>query len=380
MRLPTWDELAAESEQLEVLEYPLDQSLFVVGPPGSGKTVLAVQRARSAVRDGDVSSVAIVTFNRMLRRLLNLIREDGAEESLVDGGGDPDAFTMHSFVSRDYRRRTGFLPPNAPDDQYTYDWDAMSEMLREHGHASPDREHLVVDEGQDLPEGFFGYAARYVSRMMTVFADDDQAVGDRRTTLEQIKLAAGLPDPIILTRNHRNTPEIARLAEHFHDGRLPVAIVLRPPSGQPPRLILSRDLESTADVVSNWCRTRGGSVGVIVNRNPTGSDLCSRLSRILPSNSRVDMYESSRRNDDEIKLLAPGVTILNKESAKGQEFDTVFVLELGAFIPCTTEAERRAMYMMCTRARDNLFLVYGPHDLAPAAAVALPGPDILERP
>ena len=78
-------------------------------------------------------------------------------------------------------------------------------------------------------------------------------------------------------------------------------------------------------------------------------------------------------------MLAPGVTILNKESAKGQEFDTVFVLELEGFIPCTTEAERRAMYMMCTRARDNLFLVYGPHDLAPAAAVALPGPDILER-
>ena len=378
MRLPTWDELAAESEQLEVLEYPLDQSLFVVGPPGSGKTVLAVQRARSAVQDGDVPSVAIVTFNRMLRRLLNLIREDG-EEPLVDDGSDPEAFTMHSFVSRDYRRRTGFPPPNVPHDQYAYDWGAMSEMLRENAHVSPDKEHLVVDEGQDLPEGFFGYAARYVSNVMTVFADDDQAVGDRRTTLEQIKEAAGLPDPIILTRNHRNTPEIARLAEHFHDGRLPVATVLRPPSGQPPRLVLSRDLESTAAFVSNWCKTRGGSVGVIVNRNPTGSDLCSRLSRILPSNSRVDMYESSLRNDDEISLLAPGVTVLNKESAKGQEFDTVFVLELDDFIPCTTEAERRAMYMMCTRARDNLFLVYGPHDLAPAAAVALPGPDILER-
>lgn len=378
MRLPTWDELAAESEQLEVLEYPLDQSLFVVGPPGSGKTVLAVQRARSAAQDGYSSSVAIVTFNRMLRRLLNLIREDGAEESLVNDGRDPEAFTMHSFVSRDYRRRTGSLPPNVPHDQYAYDWGAMSAVLREDGHASSDREHLVVDEGQDLPEGFFGYAARHVSRMMTVFADDDQAVGDRRTTLEQIKKAAGLSDPIILTRNHRNTPEIARLAEHFHDGRLPVATVLRPRSGLPPRLVRSRDLESTAVLVSNWCKTRGGRVGVIVNSNSTGSRLHAKLSEVLPS-SRVDIYESWRENDTWIDLLAPGVTILNKESVKGQEFDTVFVLELDDFIPCTTEAERRAMYMMCTRARDHLFLVYGPHDLAPAAAVALPGPDILER-
>ena len=193
MRLPTWDELAAESEQLEVLEYPLDESLFVVGPPGSGKTVLAVQRARSAVQDDDVSSVAIVTFNRMLRRLLNLIRGDGSEESPVDGSGDPDAFTMHSFVSKDYRHRTGSPPPNVSHDQYAYDWGAMSEMLREHAHASPDKEHLVVDEGQDLPEGFFGYATRYVSNVITVFADEDQAVGYRRTTLEQIKKAAACP-------------------------------------------------------------------------------------------------------------------------------------------------------------------------------------------
>ena len=122
MRLPTWDELAAEPEQLEVLEYPIDQSLFVVGPPGSGKTVLAVQRAKLAAQVGDVSSVAIVTFNRMLRRQLTLLREDGSEEPLDDGGSDPEASTMHSFVSKDYWRRTSSWPPNVPHDQYTYDW------------------------------------------------------------------------------------------------------------------------------------------------------------------------------------------------------------------------------------------------------------------
>ena len=378
MRLPAWDELAAEPEQLEVLEYPIDQSLFVVGPPGSGKTVLAVQRAKLAAQVGDVSSVAIVTFNRMLRRQLTLLREDGSEEPLDDGGSGPEASTMHSFVSKDYWRRTSSWPPNVPHDQYTYDWEAMSETLREHAHASPNKEHLVVDEGQDLPEGFFQYADRYVSKAMTVFADEDQALGERRTTLEQIKQATGLSDPIILTRNHRNTPEIARLAEHFHGGRLPAAKVLRPLSEQLPRLIRSENLELTTQLVSNWCETRGDRVGVIVNCNLTGHDLHDRLSGIL-SNRRVDIYQSALKNEESIDLVAPGVTILNKESAKGQEFDTVFVLELEDFIPCTTETERRAMYMMCTRARDNLFLVYSPANMSPTVAAALPGPDILER-
>ena len=57
----------------------------------------------------------------------------------------------------------------------------------------------------------------------------------------------------------------------------------------------------------------------------------------------------------------------------------MFILELESFIPFANDVEQRAMYMMCTRARDNLFLVYGPRRLSPQAAQSLPGPDILER-
>ena len=366
MRLPTWQELQAQPKQLEVLEHPLDQSLFVVGPPGSGKTVLAVRRA---AQSGRPSSVPIVTFNRMLRRLLNLI----------DDGGNLNVSTMHSFIRQDYQRRTGHKPPSFPHDQYKYDWTAMLDVLHEHAQGRPNKEHLVVDEGQDLPEGFYRYASRHVSRVMTVFADDDQALSAQRTTLEQIKDATGLSDPVILSRNHRNTPEIARVAEHFHRGRLPSAVVHRSSSGEFPRLVESTNIESTAGLVSRWYQNHGDNVGVIVKRNQTGLDLHADLTKELHG-SRVDIYVSGQRNEDSIDVLAPGVTILNKESVKGQEFDSVFILELDRFIPFADESARRAMYMMCTRARDNLFLVYGPADLSSEARVALPGPDVLERP
>ena len=65
MKLPTWDELQRDSDQLGVLEHPLDQALFVAGPPGSGKTVLAVRRAQMLAEHG--TPATIVTFNRMLR-------------------------------------------------------------------------------------------------------------------------------------------------------------------------------------------------------------------------------------------------------------------------------------------------------------------------
>lgn len=364
MQLPKWRELKAQPEQLEVLEHPLDEPLFVVGPPGSGKTVLALQRAQLAAMSGNSSSVAVVTFNRMLRRLLNL----------VDDSGGLDVSTMHSFVWHDYKRRTGC---ELPKDQYVHDWPHMLDALRERDRTSPDRKHLVVDEGQDLPEGFFTYASRHVTKVMTVFADEDQALDARRTTLRQIKNAADLPDPVILKKNHRNTPEIAKLAEHFHRGRLPAATVLRSSSGELPRLVRSRNLKFTSALVSRWCRTRGDNVGIIVKRNQTGLDLHANLIDGLPER-RVDIYRFGQ-DENSIDLLKPGVTILNKKSVKGQEFDTVFVLELDEFIPCMSEQDHRAMYMMCTRARDNLFLVHGPANLSPAAIGALPGPDILER-
>ena len=366
-RLPTWEEIASQEEQLEVLEYPLDQPLFVAGPPGSGKTVLAVQRAQMVAEEAPLR-VTVVTYNRMLRRLL----------TLMDEGDSVDARTMQSFVWRDYRDRTNDKPPRSPHDGFEYVWLEMLERLRRDG-SRPDKTPLIVDEGQDLPEGFFQYAAQHISQVISVFADDDQALSDRRTTLEQIKAATGLDDPIVLSRNHRNTPEVARLAEHFHSGRLPAAEVRRRSSGEIPRLVRSKDKDSTADLVSNWYKTRGGSVGVIVHSNDTtGRYLLGRLADLLPE-QRVCFYESRKKNENTTNVLTPGVTVVNKESVKGQEFDAVFILELEHFIPCTKDGERRAMYMMCSRARDHLFLVYGPGELSAQAIEALPGSDVLER-
>ena len=117
-----------------------------------------------------------------------------------------------------------------------------------------------------------------------------------------------------------------------------------------------------------------------MNQNFTGEQLHKILQqRVSPL--RCDHYSNKRKNEDSINFLVPGITILNKESVKGQEFDTVFVLELQQFLPCHSEADKRAMYMMCSRARDNLWLICGPHGrLSPAILDALPDADVLERP
>ena len=71
---------------------------------------------------------------------------------------------------------------------------------------------------------------------------------------------------------------------------------------------------------------------------------------------------------------------MNVQSIKGQEFDTVFVMEIGELLLDASEVNRRKMYMLCARARDNLFLVHDGDRLPRRLLERLPGADILERP
>ena len=362
MRLPTYEEIARDEQQLEVYEAPFAESLFVVGPPGSGKTVLAVHRAQM-LASADLA-VVLITYNRMLRRLITQVTEDQVR-----------AHTMHQFVGVRYHAQVKAIAPNTAP--FVHNWNAMFATLNQRG-IKPEPVHVIVDEGQDLPSGFFRYLREFVATTVTVFADEDQALTSERSTLRDIKEAAHFDDPVLLSVNHRNTPEIARVAEHFHAGDIPVPEVIRPNSDELPRVFLYRG-GNAARRIANWYKARGGRVGVAVVSNETGEVLYSRLRNRL-SGRRVQFYTREKQNEDEIDLLAPGVTILNVQSIKGQEFDTVFIMEFDEFFLEVGEVNKRKMYMLCARARDNLFLMHDGNRLPRRLLEELPDADILERP
>lgn len=365
MRLPTYAEIARDEKQLAIIETPLDQSLFVAGPPGSGKTVLAVHRAQRLAKAGH--SVVLVTYNRMLRRLI--VQVIGEEKKV-------QVQTMHSFVGYHYCRQTNSNEAPSFRD-YKYDWSTIFMTLERYDvHCS--LTHVIVDEGQDLPKDFFQYLRDFVATTIIVFADEEQALSGNRSTLRDIKEAAGLDDPVLLKYNHRNRPEIARVAEHFHAGSVPIPVVTCEPLGELPEVRLYRE-DGVVSLIANWYRNRSGRIGVAVVKNGTGEVLCSQLQMQLPGKD-VYLYTSERNNENEIDLLGNGIIILNVKSIKGQEFDAVFVMEFDQLLLEVSEVNQRKMYMLCSRARDYLFLMYDGDHVPPEILQQLPDDGILKRP
>lgn len=363
MRLPSWSELIAFEQQRDVLEVPFDHPLFVVGPPGSGKTVLAIHRARAMAEA--YLSVRIITFHRMLRRHIQLLSPD-VEPS-----------TMHAFVGRHYRDRMGEEVPLQPASEYKYQWDTMCQRLDSLAALGTRINCVILDEAQDQEIGSFRYLIR-IADTLNIFADTEQSVTSNYTSYQDIMDVTGIRHSIILADNHRNCPEVARVAEHYHDGILPMARVIRPRSGHIPRLRRAQTIKDASRLISTWLVARSGSVGVIVNKSEYGLKLQHAIQQSLP-NRRVDRYATEESNEASIVLSEPGITILNYRSVKGQEFDSVFILQLDHFVPCRNPVDKRIMYMMCSRARDFLFLVHCNKALSPVAERSLPGPNLLER-
>lgn len=368
MRLPSFNELVPEQRRV-FLQAP-ERSLLVVGPPGSGKTSTAIWRARTLAAPPLNQQVVLVTRNRLLTALAGQL-------AMEEGGMPLSSTTMTSLVANFYWGTFGrFVPQSAP---YQFSWPEIIQNC-ELGRVAPSIDHLVVDEGQNLPPEFFVWARRFFARAVSVFADENQTTDANGSQVADLQ-AAGFDEVLPLVINHRNTQDIVDLLEEFHVNRtLPLPPASRGRSDDKPRVMAIPNWGTLVQTVATRFRNRGGSVGVIVYRKEDIAEFHGLLRAAL-AGARVEQYTSDMQPGGEamIRMRDDGVTVISGESATGLEFDTVYLQDLSRSLPRLTPLHDRRLYMLCARARDSLILVDGPVRLQAAQLEALPLPPILDR-
>jgi hypothetical protein len=203
------DLLAASREQALIVSRTRTlRRLEVVGPAGSGKSMLAAEKARRLAREG--YRTLLVCFNqRLATSLIHELEEAAAPAGL-------DVTTFHRLCER-LGAEAGVLPVR-PDPIPQGWWDeTLPGALEAAIVARPDpRYHaVVVDEGQDFELRWLELLGRLLvdpDDIFWVFHDPGQA-------LIRADVVAGLGlERHELFENHRNPESIAALAGRFYRG------------------------------------------------------------------------------------------------------------------------------------------------------------------
>ena len=375
IKMPTYTQLSSEQKQI-LEEHDLDANILVIGPPGTGKTVIAMHRAEQMalvrVEEGEVDkkgkAVRMIMYNKVLRKY-----SEGWESD--DFSSYVDVLTYHSWASRIWQQSggRGWRAPNrGTGDPYDIDWRKLGSALRAAGvPIGP----LVIDEAQDLPPYFYAEISKCLclepSAGMSIFADENQTLKpDLNSSISEIskQFEAGNPlSQCSLTENYRNTKEIAELAARFFVGlqtgrpKLPVGR-----NGERPRLVGYRDGDAGMinSVVTYAKNNPSASILVILPSSPILKSWHASLTTRLPRRD-VGAYLSGQANPDfgvdSMSLGDDGsISLVHWQSMKGLEADAVFVPHIESFDlgGDTDRHERMRLYVMCSRARSTLELQY----------------------
>ncbi|KKD60778.1 DNA/RNA helicase [Grimontia sp. AD028] len=419
MRMPNIRQLS--EEQLDIFEdAPIDGSILVSGPPGTGKTVIAFLRAqRLAKRNIDIT---VLMFNRVLRRYteniasdipgnvqsktmhswlpswwsLHKIENDESEkvyvkcsfnekEALKAIGGKWDNDKRMWFVPRELYlsnpdtysswERGAFDPPEI--QKWQYNWMKMLDLyLSQTPESMHDWGHLILDEAQDFEPELFTFL-NLVSKQLdkggiTVLADENQRLEENRnSSLDEIranlKITKKPEREFRLTVNFRNTFQIAKVASHFYVGL--ATGMPNPPSrqGSKPVMVFTTDSDAQIEYICRSLKNRAAvEVGVIVDNDADRELFTREITRRLPS-YHVQTYSSREyRKSESLQFDRQGVvTVIHRKSCKGLEFDSVFIPQLQSFSVDDRDLTtfKMNLYVMCSRARNELvFLCNGGTD------------------
>lgn len=339
----------------ELSNLPLSGTHLIIGSPGTGKTIFAIHRAEQLKQAG--LDTQFLVYNNPLRQYLSQLLENLGLEA--------QSATYHSWFWRWYKTNLGKEPP-VGQDKYTIDWmTAWTEIGAAKGIAKID--HLVIDEGQDFPREFY-VLARTITRNLTVFADENQRITGANSTTAEIQGYLGIPSIIRLTKNHRNTRPIAEFAQAFYPG--PVSDIPQLPEKAGPKpvviSVVSRasgqkaapfnGLRIQCRLIADYCIEHSEkTIGIFIPTWDHQAEIATRLADSSVEN--IQVYKDNRQKAN-LDFSRPKVTLVRYGTAKGLEFDTVFLPDLDQNTDEEMERSQTVFYVLCSRARHELLLMY----------------------
>jgi hypothetical protein len=307
-------------EQTRVVQF-LDeqQHAAIIGAAGTGKTLLAVEKARRLASPSE--PVLFLCYNSALR------------EHLETHHAQPNVryLTFHGFA-RDLMGPQGSLE------------DAVKSLL-EHLTDGGDLPylHVVIDEGQDFERDWLEFLRyRFSEGSFYVFYDRHQAIQGEMDTrwLDEI------PCRLVLTRNCRNTDQIAKLTYRARGIKAAPMVGIEGPQ---PVLHNATDTADAVEIAAALVKAACGQ-----HQTPAHEVAILTLETLADRSPwHLDRIGGQRTADTpQLNRL----TVATVRRFKGLEATLVIVVDVD-FAHAVEDEWRRRLYVACSRARHAVHII-----------------------
>ncbi len=383
-QLPGIQDLSKEQEDARAL--PMEGQHLIVGGPGTGKSILALLRARRLAQEG-IEYIFLV-YNHLLNE---------SSRQLLDGS--LISRTWNSWFTRLYQETIDAPLPTIQAQGGSHwrptDWIAVLDSIS-NVELETRKTTLVVDEGQDMPPEFYRALVNLGFKNFFVMADQNQQITDGlNSTRRDIETALGVEtnEVIELTNNYRNKYPIARLARKFYTGD-PAS----PPPELPPMpmspvkipLYHEYDVQDFGGLIRRIMKTADRDpsklIGILTFNNEDRKKYVEALQSCLVNLDNpkpiINTFSTDERND--VNFGQGGILVINAQICKGLEFDTVFIADINSFICDERNVDnvdnvKRLFYVMVARAIDRVIFLKKRGKDCPVDSILPVDKAILER-
>jgi len=355
-------------DQDAALALPLEGQHLIIGGPGTGKSVVALLRARRLA--AEENQYRVLVYNHLLnganRHLFGLM------EPLVSKTWDKWFRDMFRHI---FHEEVPIIPQVDPKAYQPIDWEAVENAIA--GLVGADLplgqgHFILIDEGQDMPPQFYFALVSWGVENFYVVADQNQQLQpDRGSSRQEIEnaLAIDPADTLELRVNYRNSRPIARLAQHLcpADPAVPMPDLPAPiPGSTPPELWTygAAGQPSLNDVIVRILqlsdRFPRKLIGIISPNNQVRMRFCNALNFANPKldNGRPPVQTYAAGQEEPLEFGKGGIMVINAQSCKGLEFDIVILADIDRHQPITDlYVLRSRFYVMVARGREQVILL-----------------------
>ena len=308
--------------QVKIINKRTDSSFIVKGCAGSGKSILALWKAKQIQENGN--SFLFVIFTKALKQYM----KDGINQ-------------------------IGLSPNNVENYNQCFFWSKDGDTWTQGNWKKGTYDYLIVDEAQDFSKEDVLTFKSKAKKALLLYGDSAQQLYKFFTN----KTAISMDDIAYITKfpteqlvfNHRLPKKIARLAERINVENDDLENRCRKEGTELPKILkypnLNAELDAIAEIIKN---RRFEDVGILLRNNKDVKTVADYL-------TRKGLNVEAKVNDNvELDFNSSNPKIMTYHSSKGLQFEAVFLPE------CTVSGndDRNPLYVAITRTYQSLYIMH----------------------